>query len=229
MSNHYETLNVTRDAEAIVIESAYRALMKRYHPDKTNGDPIAAERAKQINAAYSMLRDAETRARYDRSLGEDAQPFRSASQTRAAPEPSVADDAVVPIRSSTLSGVISLVFVGLAVLIGVGAVGSVMGAGANTAVPSTESADADPSTTASSAASAADTSHVPSDPDPEAGPERGSQLRMQSARHEDRPSAIDKATSSPTDGDSGPSANASIVRPAETAHGATPKDLEGLF
>ena len=43
MSNHYETLNVTRDAEAIVIESAYRALMKRYHPDKTNGDPIAAE------------------------------------------------------------------------------------------------------------------------------------------------------------------------------------------
>lgn len=133
----------------------------------------------------------------------------------------------MPIRSSTVSGVISLVFIGLAVIIGVGAVGSVLGAGANTAVPSTESADADPSTTASSDASAADTSHVPSDP--EAGPERRSQLRMQSARHEDRPSAIDKATSSPTDGDSGPSANASIVRPAETAHGATPKDLEGLF
>jgi curved DNA-binding protein CbpA len=227
MSNHYETLNVTRDAEAIVIESAYRALMKRYHPDKTNGDPIAAERAKQINAAYSTLRDAETRARYDRSLGEDAQPFRSASQTRAAPEPSVADDAVVPIRSSTLSGVISLVFVGLAVLIGVGAVGSVMGAGSNTDTRSSGSADADTSNADSFVSPAAGTSRTQSDP--EAEPKRGTRPQMRSAEDEGRSSATGKATSSPTAGDADPSQDDGIVRPTETAIEATPKDLEGLF
>lgn len=50
-----------------MIRAAYRALMRRYHPD---ADPSneAAQRAQAINAAYSILSDPEKRARYDGSL-----------------------------------------------------------------------------------------------------------------------------------------------------------------
>jgi hypothetical protein len=64
--NHYQILNVAPDAEAVVIEAAYRALMKKYHPDQAAaagpGTPTAAE----INHAFATLRDAERRAEYDR-------------------------------------------------------------------------------------------------------------------------------------------------------------------
>jgi curved DNA-binding protein CbpA len=64
--NHYDTLNVSPDAEAVVIEAAYRALMKKYHPDQ--GAPAAegAASAATINEAYGVLRDAARRAEYDR-------------------------------------------------------------------------------------------------------------------------------------------------------------------
>jgi curved DNA-binding protein CbpA len=61
---HYEILNVAPGAELVVIEAAYRALMKKYHPDQGGGaadGPSAAD----INRAYAVLRDAERRARYD--------------------------------------------------------------------------------------------------------------------------------------------------------------------
>jgi hypothetical protein len=64
---HYDTLNVSPDAEIVVIEAAYRALMKRYHPDQgaaaaAAGGPSAAA----INEAYAVLRDPAQRAAYDR-------------------------------------------------------------------------------------------------------------------------------------------------------------------
>jgi curved DNA-binding protein CbpA len=62
---HYDTLNVSPDAEIVVIEAAYRALMKRYHPDQgspPSGGPSAAE----INQAFAVLRDPARRSDYDR-------------------------------------------------------------------------------------------------------------------------------------------------------------------
>ncbi|MBV9932080.1 MAG: J domain-containing protein [Alphaproteobacteria bacterium] len=61
---HYEILNVAPGAELVVIEAAYRALMKKYHPDQGGGaadGPGAAD----INLAYAVLRDPERRAEYD--------------------------------------------------------------------------------------------------------------------------------------------------------------------
>ena len=54
-------------SEHVVIQAAYRALMRRYHPD---ADPSseAAQRAQAINAAYAVLGDPEKRVRYDGSL-----------------------------------------------------------------------------------------------------------------------------------------------------------------
>jgi hypothetical protein len=71
-SDCYAILGVTPTAEDVVIGAAYRALMRHYHPD-TNSDPHAQERAQEVAAAYSMLRDPEKRAEYDaqRAAGED--------------------------------------------------------------------------------------------------------------------------------------------------------------
>jgi curved DNA-binding protein CbpA len=62
----YDILNVAPSAEGVVIEAAYRALMKKYHPDQASG-PAEADGASaaEINAAFSLLRDPERRAAYD--------------------------------------------------------------------------------------------------------------------------------------------------------------------
>ena len=63
-SDCYAILGVTPAAEDVVIGAAYRALMRHYHPD-TNPDPTAQARAREITAAYAVLRDPSSRARYD--------------------------------------------------------------------------------------------------------------------------------------------------------------------
>jgi hypothetical protein len=63
---HYQILNVAPDAEPVVIEAAYRALMKKYHPDHSAPAGAGGPSAAEINRAFSTLRDAERRADYDR-------------------------------------------------------------------------------------------------------------------------------------------------------------------
>jgi curved DNA-binding protein CbpA len=65
-TDHYRTLGVHRDAEPAVIEAAYRALVRRYHPDVNRHDRNAEDRLKAINAAYAVLSNAAARGVYDR-------------------------------------------------------------------------------------------------------------------------------------------------------------------
>ncbi len=57
--NPYRILGVPENASEEDIKRAYRALVKKHHPDRYAGDPEAAEAAaeklKQINQAYDML------------------------------------------------------------------------------------------------------------------------------------------------------------------------------
>ncbi|MCB9678834.1 MAG: J domain-containing protein [Alphaproteobacteria bacterium] len=77
--DYYNVLDVPRDASQDDIKKAYRALARRWHPDKNEGDAEAAQRFKDINEAYRTLSDADKRKRYDR-LGplyrEDGRPPR---------------------------------------------------------------------------------------------------------------------------------------------------------
>ncbi len=66
MQDLYETLGVSRDADAKEIKSAYRKLAKQYHPDKNIGDKEAEHKFKEIGAAYDILKDEQKRAAYDR-------------------------------------------------------------------------------------------------------------------------------------------------------------------
>lgn len=60
----YATLEVSENASADEIKKAYRKLARKYHPD-INKEPQAAEKFKEINAAYEVLSDKEKKAQYD--------------------------------------------------------------------------------------------------------------------------------------------------------------------
>ena len=64
--DYYEVLGISRTATEQEIKSAYRRLAVRYHPDKNPGDAAAEEKFKEAAEAYSVLSNAEQRARYDR-------------------------------------------------------------------------------------------------------------------------------------------------------------------
>ena len=67
--DHYRVLQVTRDAEPEVIERAYKALARKYHPDRTPGDRSRANRRMQeVNEAYRVLGDPARRRSYDATL-----------------------------------------------------------------------------------------------------------------------------------------------------------------
>jgi curved DNA-binding protein CbpA len=58
----YKVLQVDTVADQLVIQAAYRALARRYHPD---GDAPDAIRMSELNAAYAILRDPDRRRAYD--------------------------------------------------------------------------------------------------------------------------------------------------------------------
>lgn len=65
MRNPYEVLGVAATASPAEIQSAYRKLAKKLHPDLNPGDKAAEDKFKEVAAAYDLLGDAEKRRRFD--------------------------------------------------------------------------------------------------------------------------------------------------------------------
>ena len=61
----YKLLGVSKSASDAEIKSAYRKLAKKLHPDVNPGDDTAAQKFKEITAAYTLLSDKDLKARYD--------------------------------------------------------------------------------------------------------------------------------------------------------------------
>jgi len=55
----YKVLGVSPDASDEEIKKAYRRLAKQYHPDRNPGDPVAAKKMQQVNAAYEQIKNPE--------------------------------------------------------------------------------------------------------------------------------------------------------------------------
>lgn len=64
--NPYDVLEIPKDATDKDIKDAYRQLAKTWHPDK-NKSPNAEEKFKEINKAYNILIDPQTRQMYDQT------------------------------------------------------------------------------------------------------------------------------------------------------------------
>jgi len=78
----YARLELPVDATFEAVEVAWRALLKRHHPDVAGGAADADERAKRINVAHDWLSDPDLRARYDRERGGRGRAGRAAPPTR---------------------------------------------------------------------------------------------------------------------------------------------------
>lgn len=85
----YDTLGVPPTATPEEIRSAYRTLLREYHPDVYRGpDPeLAAHRSREINDAYEVLIDPVRRSNYDFDQASGALP---SEPPRSSPIPSPA-------------------------------------------------------------------------------------------------------------------------------------------
>jgi len=76
--DYYKTLGVEKNSTQEQIQSAYRKLARKFHPDLNPGNKRAEEKFKGINEAYEVLHDPAKRAKYDQ-LGNNWQDtFREA-------------------------------------------------------------------------------------------------------------------------------------------------------
>jgi hypothetical protein len=59
--DYYAVLGVDKDASRVDIDRSYRRMASKHHPDRGGSE----ERMKQLNEAYSVLKDANVRRDYD--------------------------------------------------------------------------------------------------------------------------------------------------------------------
>jgi len=62
-TDHYETLQISPNADADTVQRVFRLLAQRFHPD--NKETGNAERFRALHDAYSVLSVPEKRAQYD--------------------------------------------------------------------------------------------------------------------------------------------------------------------
>ena len=82
-ATHYDTLHIHPGASQAEIKQAYRRLAKLFHPD-SNREKVDREQIIQINAAYEVLGDAQSRQDYDQQLrgGKASRRYRSQADLR---------------------------------------------------------------------------------------------------------------------------------------------------
>lgn len=69
MKDYYRILEVSEYASEDIIKNAYKTLSKKYHPDlHKNQYKIFEQKMKEINEAYNVLVNPETRKEYDQAL-----------------------------------------------------------------------------------------------------------------------------------------------------------------
>lgn len=89
MKSAYTVLGIPGNSSAGDIEEAFSKAQAHYSPARLASEPAAGDRFVEIQSAYKILRDPESRAAHDRKLSGQAIP---ASQRRAAPTVMVTEE-----------------------------------------------------------------------------------------------------------------------------------------
>ena len=85
--DYYETLGISRTADADAVKSAFRKRAREYHPDLNPDDADAERKFKEINEANEVLSDPDKRAKYDRYGDDWMNADRIEAQTAASGSP----------------------------------------------------------------------------------------------------------------------------------------------
>lgn len=93
--DYYVILGIPRSADAESIRSAFRGLVRQYHPDAGAGSSV--QRFREIVEAYETLSDPDRRRHYDATLRPIIKPTRIEPLIRDWPEPILSRS---PLRSS---------------------------------------------------------------------------------------------------------------------------------
>lgn len=84
MKDYYQILQVHPEAGQEVLNSAYRSLVKQFHPDKyhTARKSLMNEKMREINEAYQVLSNPATRNEYDQRYQGYGKPFTQPPKPR---------------------------------------------------------------------------------------------------------------------------------------------------
>lgn len=79
----YGRLGIKPTATPDQLKAAYRAAIRKVHPDVNGGRADATRKAQQLNEAYELLADPAARAAYDRARKASLARSRSRKRARA--------------------------------------------------------------------------------------------------------------------------------------------------
>jgi curved DNA-binding protein CbpA len=69
--NYYKLLELKTDCDKIEIKKAYKTLSKKFHPDLNPDNPEATNKFQEINKAYTILNDMDSKSKYDEYLNKE--------------------------------------------------------------------------------------------------------------------------------------------------------------
>lgn len=114
---HYEVLQVLPTASPEVIQMAYKALARKYHPDVFQGNKVQAEAImKRINEAYRVLSSPTLREEYDITLQkakeQACQSYQATQPQKKAPKKMNKDSAFIITMVVFMVIIVGLIFLG---------------------------------------------------------------------------------------------------------------------
>jgi len=81
MKNYYDILGLEYNAESSSINSAYRKLSKKFHPDLNPNDKFFEKMFKDINEANEVLSDRSSKEKYDKILALYSNRYQNVDKT----------------------------------------------------------------------------------------------------------------------------------------------------
>ena len=97
--DYYATLGVPKTASEKEIKQAFRKLARKHHPDVNPGDKVAEAKFKEINEAYEVLGDPNSRKKYD-ELGANWRMYEQQARAAAAHSVERRPDSLVRARAT---------------------------------------------------------------------------------------------------------------------------------